>query len=375
MASPRPSTANHHAATSNPGTTTIEVKHYRKTTENSKYPCKNQEDHSPEPSSTNIEVGTFSTRKRAQIGKGMHILPPSESDLNGFLQFTMKKDKGRYKHICGWQTYFSIQCPSYIELGREFYTTFEFKKLDDFTLNSPRVVQFRLMGKEFKLSITEFNVAFGFINEEYASFDEYLNSACDYSVNFEPVNLYKALSTSNYYDPSKSKDSYLRDPTLKYIHRFLAFTFRVNLSFWLASQFANVVTNKHPLILDSLITNLTVHENLIDLDDNDLHIACAMQPLDLYCLEIMGLVWKEVCVYHFHEPRHIAPRPTRTHPGTTHNERSIISYRPSTSIAPSKGQYDDRFEKLKLQLARMEKNMTTLFAHMGFTPPSPPPSM
>ncbi|KAL2549311.1 hypothetical protein Fot_10841 [Forsythia ovata] len=39
-------------------------------------------------------------------------------------------------------------------------------KPEDFTLNSPRVVQFRLMEKEFKLSITEFNVAFGFINEE-----------------------------------------------------------------------------------------------------------------------------------------------------------------------------------------------------------------
>ncbi|KAL2550382.1 hypothetical protein Fot_11912 [Forsythia ovata] len=64
------------------------------------------------------------------------------------------------------------------------------------------------MGKDFKLSIfsklsmTEFNVSFGFISEEYASSDEYLHSACDYSENFEPVSLYKALSTSNYYDPT-----------------------------------------------------------------------------------------------------------------------------------------------------------------------------
>ncbi|KAL2559286.1 Uncharacterized protein Fot_04025 [Forsythia ovata] len=76
------------------------------------------------------------------------------------------------------------------------------KKPEDFTLNSPRVVQFRLMEKEFKLSITEFNVAFGFINEEYASNDEYLNSACDYIAHSKPVSLYKALSTSNHYDPN-----------------------------------------------------------------------------------------------------------------------------------------------------------------------------
>ncbi|KAL2520787.1 Uncharacterized protein Fot_24710 [Forsythia ovata] len=182
--------------------------------------------------------------------------------------------------------------------------------------------------------------------EEYASSDEYLHSACDYIENFEPVSLYKALSTPNYYDPSKSKDSYLRDPALKYIHRFLAFTFsgrkdsaavlcksefyfmwcvqnkiKVNLGFWLVSQFSTIVKNKRLLILGSLITHLAVHENLIDLDDNDLHIACEMQPLDLHCLEIMGLVWKEADAYHFHEPGPIVPRPTHTHTGTTNKER------------------------------------------------------
>ncbi|CAI9768030.1 unnamed protein product [Fraxinus pennsylvanica] len=278
----------------------------------------------------------------------------------------------------------------YIELVREFYTTFEFKKPAEFTLSSPKVVQFRLIGKEFKFSITEFNAAFGFINEEYAVTDEYLNSPCDYSENFEPVSLYKAPSTYNYYDSSKSKDSYLRDPALKYIHRFLAFTFsgrkdsaavlaksefyflwcmqkmiKVNLGYWLASQFANVMTNQRPLILGSLITHLVVHENLIDPNDNDLHIACEMQPLDLLCLETMCLVWKEAGVYYFHEPGPIASRPTRTIPKTVSNERSFVPYRPSSSTTPSKGLYDDRFEKLELQLARMEKNMTALLCSHG----------
>ncbi|KAL2550383.1 putative RNA-dependent RNA polymerase 1 [Forsythia ovata] len=48
---------------------------------------------------SNIEDGISPVRKRARIGKRMHILPPSESDLNGFLQFTKKNDKDRYKHI------------------------------------------------------------------------------------------------------------------------------------------------------------------------------------------------------------------------------------------------------------------------------------
>ncbi|KAL2501608.1 putative RNA-dependent RNA polymerase 1 [Forsythia ovata] len=50
---------------------------------------------------SNTEDSISPKRKRARIGKRMHILPPSESDLNGFLRFTKKKDKDRYKHILG----------------------------------------------------------------------------------------------------------------------------------------------------------------------------------------------------------------------------------------------------------------------------------
>lgn len=115
----------------------------------------------------------------------------------------------------------------------------------------------------------------------------------------------------SYYEPGKSKASYLHDPTLKYIHRFLAFTFsgrkdyagvltktelfflwcmknniKVNLGYWLVSQFATVMKTskiKRPIILGSLITYLPVNEKLIDLEHNDLHVACKMSPLDLDC--------------------------------------------------------------------------------------------
>ncbi|KAJ0100284.1 hypothetical protein Patl1_21494 [Pistacia atlantica] len=47
----------------------------------------------------NTQRGTTPVRKRARIGKGKHILPPSESDLKGHLTFTKKKDKARYQDI------------------------------------------------------------------------------------------------------------------------------------------------------------------------------------------------------------------------------------------------------------------------------------
>lgn len=68
----------------------------------------------------------------------------------------------------GWKNYFAINCPAYIELVRDFYTTFVLNIFaENFTLASLEVVKVRLMGKSFKLSITEFNFALGLISEEY----------------------------------------------------------------------------------------------------------------------------------------------------------------------------------------------------------------
>lgn len=68
---------------------------------------------------------------------------------------------------------------------------------------------------------------------------------------------------------------------------------KVNLGFWLASQFASVVANNRPAILGSLIPNLAIHENLIAPTRTDLHVACEMFLLDLACLDCMSLLGKK----------------------------------------------------------------------------------
>ena len=73
----------------------------------------------------------------------------------------------------GWRPYLDIFCPAFVELTREFYATFEFELPSRFTLATPNVIRFRLMGREFNFSITEFNLAFGFITREYAETREY----------------------------------------------------------------------------------------------------------------------------------------------------------------------------------------------------------
>lgn len=87
-------------------------------------------------------------------------------------------------------------------------------------------MKFRLMGESFKLSITRCNLAPGLISEEYAESDEYLQSVCDCLEDFHhPITLYITLTKRPLAFYDKSKKVELCDHALKYIHRFMAFSF------------------------------------------------------------------------------------------------------------------------------------------------------
>ena len=68
----------------------------------------------------------------------------------------------------GWGPYVEIFCPTFVDLVRGFYSTFEFDLPTRYTVDTPNVIWFRLMGQEFNFSITQFNLTFGFIDREYA---------------------------------------------------------------------------------------------------------------------------------------------------------------------------------------------------------------
>ena len=101
-------------------------------------------------------------------------------------------------------------------------------KSDNFSLDTPNVVSFRLFGVDLSHSITEFNYYLGFIDEHLVKSRECLASVCDSIEHFASyyVRIWKEMSIDKFrYDPSQSKASYFKDPILKYIQRFLAFNF------------------------------------------------------------------------------------------------------------------------------------------------------
>ena len=66
---------------------------------------------------------------------------------------------------------------------------------------------------------------------------------------------------------------------------------KVNLSCWFTSHLRTVLSKKNkPLILDSFINQLVINLGVLDLTNHNLHLTCTMKPLDLVCLEKMGLV-------------------------------------------------------------------------------------
>lgn len=166
-------------------------------------------------------------RKRSKFREGQHTFTCRESQLKGNLTFAAKIAKQRYEDIkargivtckyidhstvdtlglrenvfayidnIGWQVFCGIRCPTYVELVREFYTTYEFKKPMPMTLDEP-VIHFRLMGKSFNLSITQFNIASGFIDENEANSVEYLNCACDFDPIFNARSVYSSWANDS----------------------------------------------------------------------------------------------------------------------------------------------------------------------------------
>ncbi|KAL2232413.1 UNVERIFIED_CONTAM: hypothetical protein Sindi_1421300 [Sesamum indicum] len=275
---------------------------------------------------------------RARNTRCANTLPPSSEALSGILRFTTRTEKDRYALLSnhtilpwkilntdtlrtlhavdssallidniGWKCFFDCTEHAYVELMRKFYTTYEFTTPSSLTLDMPGVVKFRLMWRHFSMTLTEFNIALGFTTTENAHTHEYVNSLCDYRDDFNPINEWRKLSTDPLaYHPSRSKSHYLKSPMLKLVHRFLAFNFsnrrdtsgicskaelfflwcmlheiKVNLEFWLATQFQSSINRNRALILGSYITLIAINLGVFRPSFHNLHIACESEPLDM----------------------------------------------------------------------------------------------
>lgn len=113
----------------------------------------------------------------------------------------------------------------------------------------------------------------------------------------------------------KSKANDIQSPAFRYIHRFLWYRFsdknkdptkltmyklfflwcmlhkyKVNFSFWLASQFKTISDTRRGIYFGSVISMLVVGLGLLDTQHADLHIVEHILSLDIHALNTMGLL-------------------------------------------------------------------------------------
>lgn len=117
--------------------------------------------------------------------------------------------------ICGvrWDIFFHLRLLAFIELIHEFYCTFFFHKTTMLSINMAHIVSFRLLGYHFCMSIAEFNPVLGFESQV---------STCDFPPDFDANSVYADFCDHplDAYYSNKSKDLFLCNTCLKYLHRF-----------------------------------------------------------------------------------------------------------------------------------------------------------
>ena len=190
----------------------------------------------------------------------------------------------------------------------------------DSDVRSEDAVKFRLCGEHQSMSVTDFSVVLGLIDEPYIASGAYLTDLVDYPSEFDAAAFYAQISVDpNPYNPRLSKANTLRDPVHRLFQRFLALNFsgrqdngnvlakielffiwcaeydiRVNMGHFLLTQVNYIVTQlktrKKNLILGALITLIAMR--LCDLPESNplLTKLNTVDLLDFRALQRMQII-------------------------------------------------------------------------------------
>ncbi|KAK5803992.1 hypothetical protein PVK06_031641 [Gossypium arboreum] len=358
--------------------------------------------------STPIELEHLDSSSALFERRGRANTIPIEGRLRGFLDFSTSKHRTRYDEICqrplpvckqidsttlnmlnihdavttyfdaiGWNCFANISCDAYYELIYEFYTTFSFNTTALQTVETQNIICFRLLGKDFRMSISDFNIAMGFIDPDNIQSDSYHTALLDIPSDFNAQDAYRVLTHSNQlYNPKTTKDLLVHEPALRYIHRFLAFSFsvrndsssvltinelfflwcmhsgyKVNLGYWFARNFHAVLRCNRLLILGSYITNLTSTLFPSEIDFSSLTCAYHMDNLDKYCLDSMSLLVGTPTAYYFVPPGTWAARGNMVFHRRPHFTTREQEEQPPTLEA--------RLSRIEARLGTMETQVST----------------
>ncbi|KAL0440152.1 UNVERIFIED_CONTAM: hypothetical protein Slati_2498200 [Sesamum latifolium] len=311
-----------------------------------------------------------SSQSRSRSSRATTVLPLAPDALGGNLQFHSRATRERYNAI----------------RARKIIPS-----------KNARCTQVSLIGTGiFFISLTDFNIALGFTTPTLAQHHNYLTSVCNYRDEFKPNELWRHYSVDpECYYPSRSKAMYLKEPVLKFAHRFLAFNFsgrrdnsgicikaelfflwcmrrgiKVNLGYWLATQMQSTLTKKRPLILGPYITLIAINLGILDLMSHNLHIACPLEPLDMACLTRTGLFIARGGTFEFAPAGtfHDRVASSSRHLDTSDEDSPSGSEEEEDDHAPHTSRDQVTLNDIARRIKRIEGNLMELFEHYGVTP-------
>ncbi|KAF7812892.1 putative RNA-dependent RNA polymerase 1 [Senna tora] len=209
---------------------TIEPKHEivseqpRKATRCKQGTRANQSEHTNKATQAAIQTAEWEAMyeqiQRAPIVPCKYIDPHTLDALN------ITDDVHTLMENIGWMKFMNIQCPIAPEAVREFYSTFRLNLKRTIRIDTPAIVQFQMLERHFSLSLLQFNKILGFCDEEddESSIGDFL---CDYPDDFDQNKACRELTgcSTTIYNPRLTNDTALANNALKYIHRFLAYSF------------------------------------------------------------------------------------------------------------------------------------------------------
>ena len=165
----------------------------------------------------------------------------------------------------------------------------------------------------------------------------------------------------------------------------------MNIGFWLATQFTNVLSIRNrPLLLGALVTRLAIHQELLDPSHHSLTPAGPITSLDIHFLDDMGLLHLEDGIPCFAPAGPPVPYNQRVFArkkgmgaSVTREEPETSSAVPQTSPQPPhfepqlQGSVDERLSRLETAVAELRSSMQkiqSLFAGFASTLGRPPSS-
>ncbi|GKD38348.1 hypothetical protein Tco_1258555, partial [Tanacetum coccineum] len=150
-------------------------------------------------------------------------------EIDNMLKISLKEAESGEEifFFVAWVRAFNIREPTYPELYREFYATYEFDEVcADDELQSKKIISFRLGGRAHSLTLLEFARRLGLYHAEELEekgFDTYFQGGLRSDENFNAREYWERISIDRYLHLSRSSITSVRVPILRVLHKMITY--------------------------------------------------------------------------------------------------------------------------------------------------------